>query len=341
MQQNHKNAITTLTKSTTAKLWTVAVLIAATSNAWGQATNQSSSSSYPTKPVRIVTAAAGGGADYTSRVIAQGISGPLNRQVIVDNRGGSGGVVGGEMVAKSPPDGYTLLLYGNTIWLAPFMREKTPYDPVHDFAPITLAAVSPTMLVVHPALPVKTVKDLIALAKSRPGELNYGTSGEGSSSHLGGELFKSMAHVDIVRVNYKGAAPAFADVMAGTVQLTFGGAPLVAPHLKTNRLKALAVAGLTRSTLFPEFPTVSESGLPGYEANSAYGLFAPANTPAAIINRLQQEIARYLKSAEGQQRLRTAGTEAVASTPEEFGATVKSDMTKWGKVITAAGIRDE
>ena len=320
------------------KLWTAGLLMVGAGCAWGQS---AATADYPSKPVRIVTAAVGGGADYTSRLIAQGISVPLGQQVIVDNRGGSGGVVAGQMVAKSPGDGYTLLVYGNTIWLAPFMRDKTPYDPVHDFAPVTLAAVSPTMVVVHPALPVKSVKELITLARARPGALNYGTSGSGSSSHLAGELFKAMARVDIVRVNYKGAAPAFTDVIAGNVQLTFGGAPLVAPHLKTSRLKALAVAGLTRSTLFPALPTVSESGLPGYEANSAYGLLAPAKTPPVIVNRLQQEIARYFKTAEAQQRLHTAGSEAVASTPEQFAATIKSDMVTWSKVIRDAGIRDE
>ncbi len=209
---------------------------------------------YPVKPVRIITAAVGGGADVAARIVAQGISGPLGQQVITDNRGGSGGMVGGEMVAKAAPDGYTLLVYGNTIWLAPFMRERTPYDPVRDFAPVTLVVSSPSMVVVHPSLPVKTVRELIALAKSRPGKLNYGTSGAGSASHLAGELFKAMAGVDIVRVNYKGAAPAFTDVVAGNVQLTFGSATLATPHLGNGRLRALAVTGAQRSALFPNLP---------------------------------------------------------------------------------------
>jgi tripartite-type tricarboxylate transporter receptor subunit TctC len=296
---------------------------------------------YPNKPVRIITAAVGGGADVAARVIAQGITAPLGQQVIVDNRGGSGGMVGGENLAKSPPDGYTLLLYGNTIWLAPFMREKTPYDPVKDFSPITLAASSPSMLVVHPSLPVKSVKELIALAKSRPGALNYGTSGTGSASHLAGELFKAMAGVDIVRVNYKGAAPAFADVVAGNVQLTFGSAALVMPYLNSGRLKPLAVTGVQPSALFPGLPTVAASGLAGYEADSTFGIFAPARTPAAIVTRLDQEIVRYLRTAEARGRLLAAGMEGVGTSPEEFAAIVKSDMLKWGKVIRDAGIREE
>ena len=296
---------------------------------------------YPVKPVRIITAAVGGGADVAARIVAQGISGPLGQQVITDNRGGSGGMVGGEMVAKAAPDGYTLLVYGNTIWLAPFMRERTPYDPVRDFAPVTLVVSSPSMVVVHPSLPVKTVRELIALAKSRPGKLNYGTSGAGSASHLAGELFKAMAGVDIVRVNYKGAAPAFTDVVAGNVQLTFGSATLATPHLANGRLRALAVTGAQRSALFPNLPAVAESGLPGYEADAAYGMFAPARTPGAIVHRLQQEIARYLKTSEARDRMAGAGLEPVANTPEQFAATVKSDIAKWGKVIRDAGIRDE
>ena len=296
---------------------------------------------YPSRPVRIVTAATGGGANLAARIIAQGISGPLGQQVITDNRGGSGGIVGGELVAKAPPDGYTLLLYGNTIWLAPFMREKTPYDPVRDFAPISLAINSPSMLVVNPALPVKNVRELIALARARPGALNYGTSGNGSTSHLAGELFKAMAGINIVRVNYKGAAPAFTDVVAGNVQITFGSAVLVNPHLKTGKLKALGITGAQRSTLFPGLPTVAESGLPGYEADAAYGFFAPARTPTAIITRLYDEMARYLKTADAKEKLTTAGMEPVASSPEQFAAIIKSDMAKWGKIIKDAGIAEE
>jgi tripartite-type tricarboxylate transporter receptor subunit TctC len=295
---------------------------------------------YPVKPVRVVTAAAGGGADFAARVVSQGISAPLGQQVIVDNRGGSGGLLAGEMVAKAPADGYTLLLYGNTIWLAPFMRKETPYDPVQDFAPVTLTSSTPTIMVVHPTLPVKTAGDLIKLAKARPGVLNYGSSGTGSASHLAGELFNAMARVDIVRVNYKGAAPAFNDTAAGFVQITYGGGALVMPHLKAGRLKTLGVAQLKRSTLFPDVPTIAETGLPGYEAVSAYGLLAPAKTPAAIINRLQQEIARYFKTPEAQQRLSSAGMEAVAGTPQQLAELIKSEMGKFGKLIRDSGISE-
>lgn len=297
--------------------------------------------SFPAKPIRIITAAVGGGADYSARLIAQGITGPLGQPVVVDNRGGSGGMVAGEMLAKSPPDGHTLMIYGNTTWLAPFMRERTPYDTLRDFAPVTMAVNSPSMVVVHPALPVRNIKELIALARSRPGALNYGTSGTGSASHLAGELFKSMARVDIVRVNYKGAAPAFTDVVAGNVQLTFGSAALVTPHLKTGRLRALALTGAQRSAMFPGMVTVSESGLPGYEADAAFAILAPAKTPTGIINRIYQETATYLKTAVARERLLAAGMETVASSPEQLGAIIKSDMAKWGKVIRDAGIREE
>lgn len=288
----------------------------------------------------MVTSGVGGGADFIARLIAQGISGPLGQQVVADNRGGAGGIIPGEILAKSPPDGYTLLFYGSTIWLAPLMRENTPYDAFRDFAPITLAGNSPSMIVVHPSLPVNSIRDLIALAKARPGQLNYGTSGTGSASHLAGELFTAMAGVNIVRVNYKGAAPAFNDVIAGHVQLTFGNAALVLPHLKSGRLKALAVTSLHRSALFPELPTVAAAGLPGYEADALFGMFAPAKTPRAVIDRLNQEVVRFLRTTDARERFLKAGVETIGSSPEELVDAMKSDIARIGKVIKDAGLRD-
>ena len=298
---------------------------------------------YPTKAIRMISSGVGGTADFVGRMIALGISEPLGQQVVSDNRGGAGGIIPGEMLAKAAPDGYTLLFYGSTIWVAPLMRDpdKTPYDALRDFAPITLAASSPTLLVVHPSLPVKDARELVALAKAKPGQLNYATSGTGSASHLAGELFASMAGIKIVRINYKGAAPAFNDVSAGHVQITFGSGALALPHLNAKRLKALAVTGAQRSELFPQLPTIASSGLPGYNLDATFALFAPAKTPAAIITRLNQETVRFLKTADSKQRLLNAGVELVASSPEQLTAAMKSEISAMGKIIKDAGIREE
>ena len=292
---------------------------------------------FPNKPVRIVTSEPGGGADFVARVIAQGISGPLGQQVIVDNRAAV--VVPGDIVAKSPADGYTLLVFGGTFWLAPFLRDGVPYDPVRDFAPITLAVSSPNLIVAHPSLTVSSVKELIALSKAKPGELNY-AGVTGASSHLAAELFKAMAGVDLVRIPYKGTGPALNALIGGEVQLMFPSAGAAAPHLKSGRLKALATASRMPSALAPGLPTVAAT-LPGYESASVIGVFAPAGTAATIIARLNREIAQFLRLAETKQRFLAAGTETVGSSPEELAATVKSEMTRLGKVIRDAGIRAE
>jgi tripartite-type tricarboxylate transporter receptor subunit TctC len=297
--------------------------------------------SYPGKPVRMLGSGVGGTADFVARTIAQGNSGPLGQQVIVDNRGGAGGLIPGEMLAKAPPDGHTVLVYGSTIWVAPLMREKNPYDALRDFAPITLAASAPTLLVVHPSLPVKNARELIALAKTKPGELNYGTSGIGSASHLAGELFASMAGIRIVRVNYKGAAPAFNDTAAGHVQMTFGTGALVMPHLKAGRLKALGVTSAQRSQIFPQLPTIAGSGLPGYSIEATFAMFAPARTPEAIVQRLNHEVVRFLRTPEAKQRLLNTGVEVVASSPEELTAVMKAEIGLMTKLIRTTGIREE
>ena len=290
---------------------------------------------YPNKTVRIVTAAAGGGSDFTARLIAQGISGPFGQPVVVDNRSG---VVMGEYVAKSPPDGYTLLVAGGSHWIRPLLA-KMPYDPVKDFSPISQLTREVLIFVVHPSLPVKSVKEMIALAKARPGELNYSTSSLGGTTHLATELFMSMAAVNIVHVPYKGQAAAITALISGEVQMTITDAGLLTPHMKSGKIRALAVTSATPSALAPGLPTVTASGLPRYETVGMSVIFAPAKTPAAIINRLNQEIVRLLGRTDVKERFLNAGAEAVGNSPEEFAAIIKSDMAKWSKVIKDAGIK--
>ncbi|MEQ1776037.1 MAG: tripartite tricarboxylate transporter substrate binding protein [Burkholderiales bacterium] len=294
---------------------------------------------YPDRPVRIVTAEAGGSQDVAARILAVGLTPALGQQVIIDNR--ASGVIPGEVVARAKPDGHTLLIYAGTFWLQPFVRKSVPYDPVRDFSPITLVVTSPTVLVVHPALPVKTVKDLIALVKARPGELNYAMGSAGSANHLAAELFKSMARVDMLGIGYRGNGPAVNALISGQVQLMFATASSVTPLVKSGRLRALAVASSQPSVLVPELPTVAASGLPGYESISTTGFFAPAHTPALIISRLNRDSVRYLQTTEARERFLAVGAETAGSTPEELAAKVMSEMTRMGKVIRDAGIRAE
>ncbi len=295
-----------------------------------------SSQNYPNRPIRIVTAEVGGGTDFASRVIAPGLSGSLGQQVIVENR--PSGVIPGEVVAKASPDGHTLLLTGNVFWIAPLLK-KTPYDVMSDFSPITMVGSAPTVLVVNPSLPVRSVEELIALAKAKPGELNYASPSAGSSPHLAAELFKSVAGVNIVRVPYRGNAPALSALIGGEVQLTFAVAGAVGPHVKSGRVKALAITSAQPSALFRGLPTVAASGLPGYELIAILGIFAPGKTPMGLINRLNQEIVGVLNRADVKERFLNVGVETVGSTPAEFAATIRSEMAKLGKVISDAGIR--
>ncbi len=295
---------------------------------------------YPVKPLRIIVPGTGGAGDFTARLIAQGISGPLGQQVIIDNR--PTGIVPGELTAKAPADGYTLLLSGSSLWLAPYMQDSVLYDPVKDFAAITLATSSPNVAVVHPSVPAYSIRELIALARSRPGALNYGSGGAGTSQHLAGELFKTMARVNIVRIAYKGGGPAaIADLLSGQTQLVFPTAPLAAQHITSGRLRALAVTSAESSALVPGLPSIAASGLPGYESISMYGMFAPARTPEAAIARLNQEIVRVLSSADAKAKFFSMGVEAAGSSSEHLAAKVKSEMTRMGKVIRDAGIRAE
>ncbi|MBI4191497.1 MAG: tripartite tricarboxylate transporter substrate binding protein [Betaproteobacteria bacterium] len=291
---------------------------------------------YPNKPIRIVTGTAGGGLDFAARLMASGLVSSMGQQVIIENRGF---VMAPPTVAKARPDGYTLLFFGSPFWLAPLMRTDLSYDPVKDFSPITLAVTSPDILVVHPSLPVKSVKELIALAKARPGELNYASSAIGAGSHLAGELFKAMAGVNILHIPYKGVTVALNDLIGGQVQVMFATAGASSPHIKSGRIRALAVGSPKPSALFPGLPPVADSGLPGYQSVGIYGIFAPAGTPAAVIDRLHQEFVRALNRADVKEKLLNSGVEAVGSTPPQLAAAVKSDMTRLGKLIKDLDIR--
>jgi tripartite-type tricarboxylate transporter receptor subunit TctC len=294
---------------------------------------------YPSKTIRIVASEAGGSGDFVSRLIAQGLTATFGQQVIVDNRGG--GVIAGDVVAKSPPDGYTLLLYGNTLWLLPLMRKQIPYDPYRDFAPVTLAARAVNVLVVHPSLPVKSVRDLIALARARPGQLNFSSAAPGTMNHLSAELFKSMTRTNVVRVSYRGSPSALTAVLSGEVQMMFAAAAPVRPHIQSGRVRALAVTTATRSPSYPDLPTVAEAGVPGFEAISAHGVFVPAKTPDAIIARLHEGIARVLQSRESRERFAGIGAEPVGSTPEQLAVAIKEEVARMGKVIREAGIQEK
>lgn len=293
--------------------------------------------SYPNKPVRLVTAAAGAGGDFVSRMVAAGLTELWGQPVVIDNRGGSA-VIPIELVAKAPPDGYTLLAFGSALWHLPLMQNVS-YDPIRDFAAITLVATTPLILVVHPSLPVKSIEELVALAKRRPGQLNYSSGISGSTTHLPAELFKSMAGVDIVRVSYKGGAPALNALLSGETQLMFANAGGAGLHVKTGRLRALAVTSARRSAVFPDLPTVAASGLPGYEASSTQCLFAPAATPTALVNRLNRDLITVLSRPEVQERALRGGSEIVANSPDELATAIKADMVKMGKIIKEAGIR--
>ena len=321
----------------TGLILTISVVLNAGS-VFGQAASTSSGQVYPSKPVRILTAEPGGGSDLVGRLVAQGLTGALGQPVIVDNRVG---IFPAEVASRASPDGYTLLLNGSIIWIAPLLRAKPPYDPVRDFSPVILIASTPNLLVIHTSLAANTVKDLIALAKAKPGELNYSSAAAGSSNHLGAELFRTMAGVNIVRVTYKGAGPALNAIIAGEAQIMFPAAATATPHVKSGRVKALAVTSLKPSVLAPGMPTLAASGLPGYESVQIYGALAPAKTPVNIVERLNQETARVISRQEVKDRLLAAGLETVGGSPQAYASTIKSDLAKWAKLIKDVGIREE
>jgi tripartite-type tricarboxylate transporter receptor subunit TctC len=302
-------------------------------------TAQAQNERFPSKPLRIVTAEVGGGNDYASRVIAAGLSAALGQQVVVENRGGTP-VNAVDSVMRAAPDGHTLLLNGSNLWMLQYMRDNVPYDVLRDLAPVTLAVSSPCILIVHPSLPVKSAKDLIALARARPAELNYAAA-PGGLIHIAAELFKSMAKVKMVHVAYKGGGPSLNALFGGEVQLMFPTAGTVASQLDSKRLRALAVTSLKPSALFPQLPTIAATGLPGYESVGRFAMFVPLKTPEAIIARLNQEIIRVLGRQEAIARLNAAGIETVGSTPAQLTAVVKEEMATLGKVIREAGMRVE
>ena len=302
-----------------------------------------SNSVYPAKPIHlIVPFPPGGGNDTVARAIAQQISPELGQPVVIDNRPGAGGSVGAELAAKAAPDGYTLFLAGvGSHVVNPNLHKKLGYDPLKDFAPITLIASAPSVLVVNPKVPAQNIAEFTAYARAHPGVLNYASNGNGSAAQLAAAMYESMAGVKMVHVPYKGIAPAMTDLMGGEVQLMFGTVVALVPHIQAGKLRALAVTGKKRSALLPEIPTLRESGLPEYEAGSWYGIEAPAGTPRTIIDQLNAVMVKALKQPEVARRLALDGAEVIGSTPEEFGAHIKAELERVGKVVRAAGIQIE
>jgi tripartite-type tricarboxylate transporter receptor subunit TctC len=302
--------------------------------AWGQAER------YPSRPIRFIAAnAPGGGLDITARAISPKLSAAFGQQVIVDNRAGAAGSVASEIVAKSVPDGHTIMV-GSIGGLAvnTHLYKGLSYHPLRDLAAITWATSGSNVLVVHPSVQAKSVQELIALAKAEPNKLSYGSSGAGNAGHLAGELFSGMAGVKMVHIPYKGGAPAMVDLLAGQIQLIFSSAPTAVPQVKAGKIRALAVTTSKRSVILPELPTVAESGLPGFEADNWYGVVTTMKTPRAVIDRLNAEIGRALHAPDVKQLLLTQGLEVRTSTPQEFGAYIRSEFDKWAKVIKDAGI---
>lgn len=292
---------------------------------------------YPHRPIRMVVSGVGGTGDFSARLIAPHLASRLGQSVVVDNR--PGGVIPGQILADAPADGHTLMMAGEVIWLSPFMRASVPFDPVRDFAPLMLAIRSPNLLVVHPALPVQSVPDLISLARQKPGALNAASSGIGNSNHLAAAIFNAMARVDVVVIPYKGAQLALNDLLGGRLQLMFATINSAGGHVAAGKLRAIAVTTATPTRLMPALPTVAAAGLPGYESAAKIGLFARAGTPRSVLDLVHREVAQFLQRPDTTERLFKAGVEVVADTPEEFGALIRSEMTVKGRIIREAGIR--
>ncbi|MCW5605216.1 MAG: tripartite tricarboxylate transporter substrate binding protein [Burkholderiales bacterium] len=316
------------------------LLAACLAGAGGSALAQGAAG-YPSKPVRLVFPyPPGGGTDTIGRPLAQRLTEFLGQQVVVENRGGAGGNIGMEHVARSPADGYTIVL-ALTAQLAvnPSLFQKLPYDPVRDFAPVTLLANGPYLLVVHPSLPVKSVKALVALARARPGELVYASSGNGSGGHLAAEMMNSMTGVKMLHVPYKGGGPALVDLIAGNVQILFATYASGRPHIQSGRIRALGVTTAKRPAAIPDIPTIAEAGVPGYDSGVWYGVLAPAGTPRDIVAKLNQEIVRVMNLPEYGKLLFNGAIDPVGSSPEELGNFIKSEIAKWAKVVKDAGVR--
>ncbi|MEO7728608.1 MAG: tripartite tricarboxylate transporter substrate binding protein [Burkholderiales bacterium] len=299
--------------------------------------------SYPDKPIRLIVGFAPGGVtDIVARALSQKLYERLGQQVVVDNRAGGSGTIAAVMTAKSPPDGYTLLMSSvSTMATNVSMVAKLPYDPLRDFTPITLAVVTPYLATVQATLRVNNLREFIALAKAQPGQLNFGSSGTGGGAHLAVELFKAMAGIEMTHVPYKGASLALTDLLGGHIQLTFSQPPVVLPHIRSGKAKGLAISSAHRLAALPEFPTIAESGLPGYEASSWQGVVAPAGTPRAIVMKLNAEIGRALLLPEIGARLAAEGSEAGATTPDEFAAYIRREIVKWARVVKVSGVKTD
>jgi tripartite-type tricarboxylate transporter receptor subunit TctC len=299
-----------------------------------------SAQTYPAKPIRfIVPFTPGGGNDTIARLIGAKLTAATGQQVIIDNRPGAGGAIGAEAAAKSPADGYTIFLAGvATHGINPNLRKKLPYDPIKDFDAVSLIASAPLLVVVHPSLPVKSVKQLVALAKAQPGKINYASNGAGGSSHMAVELFKMMTGTDLVHIPYKGLSPALTELLSGEVQVMFSSAVAMLPQVKAGKLRAIAMTGGKRSPAIPDIPTVAEAGVPGYETGSWYGIVVPAGTPKPAIDRLSKEVIAIVHAPDISKRLTDEAIIPVGSTPEEFAAHIRKELARWAKVIKQSGI---
>lgn len=296
---------------------------------------------YPARPVRfIVPFAPGGSTDLVARILAQRLSESLGQSVVVDNRAGAGGVIGADLAAKAPADGHTMLLGSpGPLTINPNLQSRVPYNTLRDFAPITLATISPFTLVLHPSTPAGSVKELVVLAKARAGQLNYGSAGNGSVGHFAAEQFKALAGVDLVHVPYKGAGPAVNDLLGGRLHLMFENLPTILAHVRAGKLKMLAVGTKTRSALVPEYPTLQEAGVAGYEQSTAFGVLFPAKTPAPVTGRMNREVVKVLQSAEVKERMSAQGLETVGGTPQQYAVHLKEELAKYGRIAKAAGIK--
>lgn len=295
---------------------------------------------YPVKPIRLVVPfPAGGPTDITTRIISPKISAALGQNILIDNRAGGSSIIGSDIVAKSPPDGYTLLISTVTNTINVSLIPKIPYDMIRDFDPVAQLFITTSILTAHPSLPVKSVKELIAFAKARPGQLTYGSAGNGSPSHLAGELLKTMSDINMLHVPYKGGGPAAVEQVAGQVQLAFLSAPAVVPFIKSGRLRALGVTNAKRSLVLPDLPTIAEAGLPGYESEGWSGIFVPARTPATVVQRLYSEFAAALGDNDIRSKLVAAGVEPALMPPAAFGKKIQAEIARWSKVVKASGMK--
>lgn len=300
---------------------------------------EAAAQTYPTRAVRlIIPQSAGSATDTVARMIGARLAEKFGQPVVHENRVGAGGIIGVELMAKAAPDGYTIAIVSATHAVNPSLRRNLPYDSIADFAPVTMATAQPYVMLAHPSLPAKNVRELVALARSRPGQINYASSGAGTLGHLGFELLKTTASVNMVHVPYKGIVPAITDIVGGHVSLLYSTVVSGMPQVNAGKLRALAVSSIKRAQVAPGVPTVAESGFPGYDVSGWYGILAPAKTPPDIVNRLNSEIVTILRSPAAAERLAMDGSEAVGNTPEQFAAHIKSEIAKWGKVVKAAGI---